>query len=487
MKGKEPYPIFKLLFNKARSCYRFLYTLALIVLFLLFEMVGTVMGATQSNRGFQHHTTTNEFKTVDIMVEPGKTIPLYQKSFALLIGVSEYEQHWPILPGVNRDIESVKQLLVDQGFDVTVVKNPDHIELRTAYINFINAHGMEPDNRLLFYFAGHGHTMKLAYGQELGYIIPANAPAPDEDKSKFLQTALDINQIEVFAKQIQSKHALFMFDSCFSGTVFSKSREVPQAISYKTALPVRQFITSGSADETVPDESIFSKQFIIALKGDGDLNHDGYITGTELGIFLETKIINYSKNSQHPQYGKIRNPFLDKGDFVFQVKTIDGKLTFILEPSTIKKNVTQETVLSPRDIQTPQKNSNRWIWHTLAITSTLALYWKMDDLLKNSKDLDDKNNKLETIYQQQWALRHFPNLIKEHENNRQEIQDLDEEASIYFNLALLSLAWETYLIFTSGDDDINMAQDNKSGLMPEVSFVPHSSFSQIQLSLRWLF
>jgi len=28
-------------------------------------------------------------------------------------------------------------------------------------------------------------------------------------------------------------------------------------------------------------------------------------------------VVNYSRNAQHPQYGKIRNPNLDKGDFIF--------------------------------------------------------------------------------------------------------------------------------------------------------------------------
>jgi len=89
------------------------------------------------------------------------------------------------------------------------------------------------------------------------------------------------------------------------------------AISNKTANPVRQFISAGGADEPVPDRSIFKEQLIEGLKGEADLNGDGYITGTELGEFLQEKIVNYSRDGQHPQYGKIRDPKLDKGDFVF--------------------------------------------------------------------------------------------------------------------------------------------------------------------------
>jgi formylglycine-generating enzyme required for sulfatase activity len=82
---------------------------------------------------------------------------------------------------------------------------------------------------------------------------------------------------------------------------------------------VRQFITAGGANEKVPDESVFRRQFQAALRGEADTDADGYVTGTELGEFLTNKVINYSRNSQHPQYGKIRNPHLDKGDYVFKI------------------------------------------------------------------------------------------------------------------------------------------------------------------------
>ncbi len=139
------------------------------------------------------------------------------------------------------------------------------------------------------------------------------------DLDGFKAKAIDMQMMDVYARRIECKHALFLFDSCFSGSIFALSRAVPASISYKTTYPVRQFITSGSAGETVPDESIFSQQFAAALDGEADTDGDGYVTGVELGEFLHTNVINYSRDSQHPQYGKIRDPNLDKGDFVFQL------------------------------------------------------------------------------------------------------------------------------------------------------------------------
>ncbi|MCH8208570.1 MAG: caspase family protein, partial [Nitrospinae bacterium] len=256
---------------------------------------------------------------VYILDKAGNEVGLFKESHALVIGVSRYEYGWPQLPGVLNDIRMVREALEKHGFNVVVVEDPDKKQLEDAIHQFIHMYGQRQSTRLVFYFAGHGHTLQLAYGGDMGYIVPRDAPNPNDDKPGFLERAIDMQQFEVYAKRIQAKHALFLFDSCFSGSIFSTSRAVPEHISYKTSLPVRQFITAGSANETVPDESVFRAQFIVALEGAGDVDHDGYLTGVELGEFLQKTVTNYTKGYQHPQYGKIRDRNLDKGDFVFPV------------------------------------------------------------------------------------------------------------------------------------------------------------------------
>ena len=169
----------------------------------------------------------------------------------------------------------------------------------------------------MFYYSGHGHTLKLSYGRQMGYLVPREAPDPNRDQAGFLEAAYSMQSIEVHARNIQAKHALFVFDSCFSGSIFGVTKAIPHIIAAKTGRPVRQFITSGTADQEVPDESIFRGQFIAALDGEGDLDDDGYVTGAELGQFLESTVTNYTRAAQTPQYGKLRDPLLDKGDFVF--------------------------------------------------------------------------------------------------------------------------------------------------------------------------
>ena len=155
----------------------------------------------------------------------------------------------------------------------------------------------------------------------MGYLVPTDAPDPQQDLNGFLDKALDLQMIDVYSKRIQSKHALFLFDSCFSGELFALSRAVPQEIASNTTKPVRQYITSGSANETVPDRSFFREQFINGIGGEADTNSDGYVTGSELGQFLFSSVTKYTKNYQTPQYGKIRDRNLDQGDFVFAVQS----------------------------------------------------------------------------------------------------------------------------------------------------------------------
>ena len=100
----------------------------------------------------------------------------------------------------------------------------------------------------------------------------------------------------------------------------------PRAITRATALKVRQFISSGDANQTVSDNGRFRRLFIDALDGKepvADPNGDGFITGTELGLFLSDKITNLSEKGQTPRYGKLIAEGFDRGDFVLEKGQIE--------------------------------------------------------------------------------------------------------------------------------------------------------------------
>lgn len=121
-------------------------------------------------------------------------------------------------------------------------------------------------------FAGHGHTTTLPDGRSVGYIVPTDAPLPANDDPRgnreFRRTAFSMEYFGVLAHIMEAKHALFIFDSCFAGTIFGHLYRgpVPDYTTADLTKPVRYFISSGDKDQQVPDKSIFRQHFVKALQ-----------------------------------------------------------------------------------------------------------------------------------------------------------------------------------------------------------------------------
>ena len=259
----------------------------------------------------------NDSKAIEITDQEGRQTIIYEESHALVIWAGNY-QHWGKLNNVEEESKQVVNALEQRGFKVTTVGNPTGSELERTIKNFIDNYGYEPDNRLVIFFSGHGHTRD----RTKGYLVPVDAQDPTSRKNErdFLRAALPMQQIITWARLIEAKHVLFVFDSCFSGTLFKqKSSTAPtKYILDVVGKPVRQFLTAGDADEEIPAKSVFTPLFIRALNGEADtINQDGYVTGNELGNYLRQNLREYD-TQQTPQFGTIRDPELDQGDIVFR-------------------------------------------------------------------------------------------------------------------------------------------------------------------------
>ena len=261
-------------------------------------------------------SSSSTMRGVRVTAKEGKSLYLYKDYYAMVVGISDYEK-WPKLPNAVDDAKEVASKLKEIGFEVKLLLDPTYREMKTALNDMVYEVGGEVNRAILFYYAGHGETEILADGTKMGYIIPRDCPILKKDPRGFADHAVSMKDIESVSLRVQSKHLLMVFDSCFSGSLFNLVRAAPDDITEKSALPVRQYITAGRQDEQVPDRSIFKRCFLLGLDGDADLTSDGYITGSELGMYLAEKVVNYTSRQQHPQYGKINNPNLDRGDFVF--------------------------------------------------------------------------------------------------------------------------------------------------------------------------
>ncbi len=247
---------------------------------------------------------------------------LYENSYALVIGNSHYTNGWPPLKGPAGDVDDVARTLESHGFKVEAKKDLTKAEFDKVFGDFVERYGRGENNRnrLLFYYAGHGYTEQRGSSGDLGYLVMVDAPSPRpeycaECRRKSISMDFMISQ----AKLIQSQHVLFMFDSCFGGTIFdTRGQPTPKQISDSVKYPVREFITAGDANQVVPDVSIFKQIFLDLLEGrlPEPIPADGYLTGEELGVYLKNTVPQYD-TGQTPQHGKINDYKLSRGDFVF--------------------------------------------------------------------------------------------------------------------------------------------------------------------------
>lgn len=243
-----------------------------------------------------------------------RTKSLYHESHALIIWQGNY-QRWSKLENTENEAMKVRDELMRQGFKVILSGNQSGDQIRSQVNSFIAKYGYQPKNRLLIFFTGHGHTRK----KSTGYLVPVDAPDPNIDKEGFLKVAIAMVDVMSWARKIESLHVLFVFDSCFSGTIFESKSKFDLKGKYVASVinkPVRQFIAAGDAGQEVPAKSIFTPLFINAIQGFADYNDDGYVTGTEIGYYLTQNLYKYT-SSQSPQYGKIRDADLDRGDIIF--------------------------------------------------------------------------------------------------------------------------------------------------------------------------
>ncbi|MGE8569067.1 Caspase domain protein [compost metagenome] len=244
-----------------------------------------------------------------IATDKGKVM-MYERSKALVIGQENYT-HWTKLETVPDETARVVEALRKQGFDdIRYVMDGTGATLGKTIKSFL-AEPATRDTRIIVYYAGHGETDE----RFTGYLVPVDNVT--RDQAGFWDDLVSMEDISNWSKASKAKHILFVFDSCFSGAVFlTRNNLIPSELFIQDAdQPVRQFITSGSAKQTVPARSDFVVEFIEGVAGAADIYKDGVITGNELGYWIKQKVSALGK--QTPQFGS--SPLLEyrKGDTLF--------------------------------------------------------------------------------------------------------------------------------------------------------------------------
>jgi TPR repeat protein len=252
---------------------------------------------------------------------------LTARGHALLIGVSSYDQNaWPPLSSVAGDIQDLARGLAPHFSTVDTLLDPTTNAIQTRLREFMTAQWNQPEERLLVYYAGHGFT---SYNQNshdyVGYITGKDTPAcHGDDCSNAVGRAVSFNELDAVNRETRSRQVITLFDSCFSGSIFlvRANEGDPKHYDYIRARdairnPVRYYITAGAANEKIPANSPFAQLVLRGLQGEADTYNDGFITGEELGAYLQRTLPMYARISLHPQKETIRDARLGTGEFVF--------------------------------------------------------------------------------------------------------------------------------------------------------------------------
>jgi sulfatase-modifying factor enzyme 1 len=228
----------------------------------------------------------------------------------LIVGFSQYtDPSWPALNG-RRDAERIRKLFLDRGVPPSSITmsfpapggTPTLEETLVRFGEQLDANA-SPDTRVVIYIAGHGYT-----ADGIGYLVPPDAPDPIAKPADFKVRALPVTTLLTRVAAFHAAHVLLILDACFSGLALeSLPRE---RFAHPPPVPdgrtrVVQVITAGSAGQTVSDNGRFAELIVSGLVGAADLNLDGWISGTELGMYLRLRMTEISGGRQTPTFGNI--------------------------------------------------------------------------------------------------------------------------------------------------------------------------------------
>lgn len=237
----------------------------------------------------------------------------YRKSRALIIGIDSYsDPQFSRLNQAETDAKSVASLLQSAKYKFQVKTLLGQEASRPTILEALNdLRSADVNDRILFYFAGHGYATSDNFSQEKGFIV-----CFDTEQGKDF-TALSLEDVIALCKYSHAKHIGFIFDACFSGQVLGLTRVSPVSIQKYLTRRAYQVITAGAGDQTVIDFNSMTTLMVDALKN-GLAENEEPLTLSSLGLYLKQKITADYGKTQIPQFGHLSGS--QGGEFVFGIR-----------------------------------------------------------------------------------------------------------------------------------------------------------------------
>ena len=260
--------------------------------------------------------------------------PTYGQSHALVIGINNYD-HVPPLAHAQNDAEAFAHVLLERfqftKEKLTLLTDADATksQIVSVFMKYAQDGSVGNDDRIVVFFAGHGHTVPGRRG-ETGFLLPVDGDPSD------LSTLIRWDDLTRNADLIPAKHMFFLMDACYGGLALT--RNPMQAGSMRFLRDMlrrfsRQVLTAGKADEVVADangprsgHSLFTGHLLDALEGGATT--DEVTTASGVMAYVYHKVTRDQYSQQTPHYGFLEGD----GDFVFAADALNdaedgGKVT----------------------------------------------------------------------------------------------------------------------------------------------------------------
>lgn len=264
----------------------------------------------------------------------------YRSRWAVVIGIDNYtDKSVAPLGFAIKDAQSIRNLLVS---DFTF--EPDHVLLlpehdatwhgiNEALTQWLPAHAAHVDDLALVFFAGHGFMDPQRVD---GYLVPADVQA-----DRIFDTSIKVQWLkDHLSKQVRAQHKVVILDSCYSGTLFQRSRNVAAIdgrgaawqsgdaaiaaaagdnLAYYFLEPAFMGISAGrytpvSDRSSSGGHSEFTSALLAVMKERADSQRpDHAFTFRELAVQVEARVRSGPGSRQIPNWGAIEG----EGDVVF--------------------------------------------------------------------------------------------------------------------------------------------------------------------------
>ena len=252
------------------------------------------------------------------------------KSYALVIGISDYNGGYSDLPTANDARRMADFLFEEAGFDHVRLLTEDKAtrdrisELMSETFPTL----LDADDRFLFYWSGHGDTRAVAVGGGKAGYLPL-ADTPPERWSRMIA----MEDVQRWNRFLPARQSLFLLDACFGGL----AGVVPQSSSSRDlrieqlAQPGHHVMSAGTENEqTIASDhwggSLFTRALIDGLRGDADaatdFERDGIISLTELKSYVQNRVLHERELAGwiYQITPQVRDLRVNSGEFFFLAK-----------------------------------------------------------------------------------------------------------------------------------------------------------------------